>query len=531
MLGKANKEKISSFIILLIIVIITSIFACNDLDGMVGDTALFADAMKTALSTGHLESELYASTQDYIDRNKAAVSVEERLTDEQWITGPEGFSRNILKFHTYYILYLLAPFTAFVSGVTVETIAQVFSFFMALWLIYLLAREKDVPWYFALLVLLLISFHPGFYYSLYGPFYPDKLFLFAGMYLIYSVEKKDYSHFHFFMAYILCILIGERAALYTGAFLISWTILFWKKSPKWRWLRIAFGCVGVLYFWVMTHYVLTNIYYDKVDSSLNVKNIIVLFSDPSYQYMVVKFILLNLIIFGGVALFNWRTALIGFASTIPNLLYNLGGAEKFGWTLHYHSYYFTILIWAVSCGLCAFFIYVRRKVNKKQCIAISIVFVFVLCSLTSAFEPFSKSTISFKKEEIPYSYAGLTIAKARSFSGTMEVTQGFKSFVKENIPPGSHVSTIEMAMPYLYDEMAISLYPMNIKSADYIVTSYYLDDSSNLVLSGATSYLGTEETEKLNRGLQEQLESFGYSIDGLKTYHPFGIVIIPKKSI
>lgn len=43
-------------------------------------------------------------------------------------------------------------------------------------------------------------------------------------------------------------------------------------------------------------------------------------------------------------------AILALGALVPNLLGSIGGAEKLGWTTHYHSPYFPFLVLAVLLG-------------------------------------------------------------------------------------------------------------------------------------------------------------------------------------
>jgi hypothetical protein len=56
-----------------------------------------------------------------------------------------------------------------------------------------------------------------------------------------------------------------------------------------------------------------------------------------------------------------RLALIAFGAMLPNILDNIAGAEKTGWSTHYHSVYFPFLVAAALIGFANLWKRVKTK--------------------------------------------------------------------------------------------------------------------------------------------------------------------------
>ena len=58
----------------------------------------------------------------------------------------------------------------------------------------------------------------------------------------------------------------------------------------------------------------------------------------------------------------------------------------------------------------------------------------------------------------------------------------------------------------------ISIYPVGLDQADYVVLPYHAEGKST-VYSGAISYLGPENTARLDACLQARMRSDGYDLE------------------
>ena len=73
------------------------------------------------------------------------------------------------------------------------------------------------------------------------------------------------------------------------------------------------------------------------------------------------------------------------------------------------------------------------------------------------------------------------------------------------IPPGTKVSVIEGAMAVLYKTRHLSIYPVNINRADYLVILGSVSGERATSVGGAISYAGQLYAERLNQCLWEKV--------------------------
>lgn len=530
MLEIGKREKLITILVSIILIFGFTQISYNDLEGQVGDTALYSQIVENISKNGQAVSSIHASTQDFIDRGIAAIPIDERINDPVYTTPQAEQSRNILSFHFYLILYSIAPFAKVLSAEFVVTVIQTLSFIGLLMFAYLLMRNRSTPIIGSVIALILIASHPGWSLAIFGPFYPDRIFLLTGMYLTWSISKKHFNIIHFIVAAILCMLVGERAALYAGMFVLAYTLLFWKTNTTCRTVRIVTGIVALIYSIILTKLVLSNLYYDSI-FSLDLKTIISMFADPVYCQKVVLFLIINIVLFGIVSIFEWRAAIIGFLSMVPNIITNIGGAEKLGWSLHYHSYYFTILVWALAMGYSAFFIKFGDKKTKIISLRkVSYAVMGCIITLMILLDPYSFNNIILKPINAKNNITLRTGKKVSDLyvAGLAESIREWKNTIKTAVPEGSKVTAIESWMPSLSDNRTIYLYPMGIAIADYAVISYSKVDDEP-VYGGAITYFGAAETQRLNDAMIEKMKNeYGYDFEHAVYIEPISAVIIPR---
>jgi len=218
---------------------------------------------------------------------------------------------------------------------------------------------------------------------------------------------------------------------------------------------------------------------------------------------IYKFLFINLLLLVPFAIFAKRWAFIGLCSMVPNLIGSIGGAEKLGWTTHYHSFYFPFLIITLIMGASSLFQErSRRLVPIALTVAIGVTLFYALL------DPFSPPSLRFSLKQVRET----GLAKAVEFttvSGPAAAIIKRSEYLKNIaafIPPGSEVSTTESYMPLLYDHgvKLIHFYPLGLGESEYIVVPYSQEHSVPR-WEGFVSYLGPEVIEQANTCLQNRL--------------------------
>lgn len=521
------KEKILLGSILVALILFLVSISFYSASRYVGDTALFAQITSNIAHTGKAEGNIFANTQDYIDRHISAIPVDERIADDEAFQPPESQSRNILKFHCYIILYLLAPLCYFMSGFSCITIAQSTALAFSIFFIILLLHEKKIPIPVIIATIFLLISHPGWSIpAVYGPFYPERLFMGTGMYLVWSCEREKFSKPHFIIATILCALVGERGALYAGMFILAHTIFFWNRNKQ-NILKLTMGFISLGYSAFLMKFVLSNLFYSNLTQRFNIFPYLAI---PDNRKKIILFLVINIFLFLIIAVFDLRAFLIGAASLIPNLLYDCGGSEKIGWKLHYHVLYFVILMWAVTRGIICLYGWLNKKeikynLQKIVPVGVSIGFSFMLGFIN----PYDIS-ISFSVDNIKNNivFSSSHEIYNKYILGGMKTRKDFNNFISKNISKAAIVSTIEPGMCALSDDHQIYLFPMGTHLADAVIV-HYIEEDDKIQYIGSVTYYSVEETRKLDQFVVNKMEKEGYDIDNPNLFPSYGIAVINKK--
>lgn len=519
-----------NYIVLFVLCVVTAFlfFSSYYVDTRyVGDTALYGQITKNIAYTGRAESNIYANTIDFINRGIAGMSVEDILDNDDVLIPPKTQSRNILSFHACYILYLVAPLCYFVSDFTCLTLVQALALSLSIVFLILLMREKQLPILIIILACILFASHPGWSIpAVYGAFYPERIFMGTGMYLVWALDKQRFSKFHFCFSTLLCCLVGERGALYAGMFILAYTVFFWKEKRSDKALRISLGIGAVLYFFLMIKYVLDNLYYTGLGSKINIFSYL---KNETNIARIGLFLFINVVLFLSLSLLDWKAFIIAFASMIPNILYDVGGAEKLGWSLHYHVFYFVFLMWAVMRGIVAInkLLEIRFGSRTLRFVSLSgLCLTFIV--LISTVSPYDVG-VSFKIDNVKNNVfiCGSTCINRYYIKGEKSIREEFDEFVLSHVKKNDTISTIEEGMPVLTNHH-IYLYPLGLDTANAVLLSYY-EDEDGIHFCGSPIYASSEEDSKyFDNQMILRMGEMGYDIDNPSLFPAYGKAIITR---
>ncbi len=208
------------------------------------------------------------------------------------------------------------------------------------------------------------------------------------------------------------------------------------------------------------------------------------------------------------------------ACTAPNLIHTIGGAEKIGWSTHYHSMYFPVLVWASACGLIA----LRKKcrfrwANVFLCIYLATIAVYYITINPYSLEGLKPSIKNFDVTNSLYNYV-LHINK--------EWYPHLKQLQKL-IPKGVVVSAPEGLQTALYQGRTVHYYPIGLDNSDFVVLPYDSQDQNpETRFGGAITYLGAENQKRLNECLWKRLIRAGFDTEH-PIYSPVGSFAVFKK--
>jgi hypothetical protein len=468
------------------------------------DQAYFLETIDTTFETGRSTTMLMGSVihaiQDLITAPVSQVCGYRFENDNR-----EYF--NLYERHSFPILYGLAGLRIFLSARVIYYLCTLVAFPGLLFAVYFRSRKIGVSAILSAILLLMVAFHPAWSYSAFGQFYLDKLFPILGIvyfFILHDWITLDHRRpVALLVIGILAASTSERSAIMLVAGTLGVYALFGLRR---RWARldilplILALALGIYAFTYM-RYVQHNSDYSSFSAGVYT-SVSAIANNTEAAKPIYKFLLINLLLLAPFALFAKRWALIALLSMVPNVIGSIGGAEKLGWTTHYHSAYFPFLIVAIVVGAAALW-----KTKSRVFIPIAMTLGISVTLFYAFLDPFPP-TVGFSQEQIRetglvkmvefYTVTGkaaLIISRARRM-------QNIAAFV----PPGSDVSTLEGHMPALYERGVkwIHFYPLGLGKSDYLIIPYTKKDNVYR-WEGFVSYLGSDVIEQTNSCLQKRI--------------------------
>lgn len=424
---------------------------------------------------------------------------------------PSGRGMSILDIHAYYILYPLAAFTWLFPPHVILAVINGFGFASVIFILYWVIRRQGVPILGAIAFCFLVMAHPAWSHAALGDFYADRFFMPLGLLYVFLLHDAVTRLNNISRKYLLLTLaVGllaasttERGAIMIALFTIASLVLY-KKNIADRGEKIvlaifAIALLGYVFLYFKLRYVNHAGNGSLVTILQGIPHFIEQYQDPTYAAKAREFIVINVLLFGIFALFDWRLALIAIAALLPNLLTTIGGAEKTGWATHYHSMYFPFVAFAAAIGYCKLWELLGDAKYR-------LMLVVLLLALIPAISNYS----------IGYGSELGAVKRLNHF-----YAQGAQSYEKQMaaqlkqiaaaIPAGAKVTTTERFVPTLYRDRTIYYYPVGIDVADYAVLTKVIQPDGSFYYAGAISYIAGE-SKKVDMCLTDRLKRAGYDL-------------------
>ncbi len=432
---------------------------------------------------------------------------------------------NAFKIHFYLILYLLVPFVWLFPAVWVWAIATSVVFIGMLGLIYWFLRSKSVSVIGSVLFCLLISAHPAWNYSVQWQIYPDRLFMLFGLLLALLVDNNKIRMKWVVLVAVICAMIVEKTALITGMFIIGYVFLYHTRLTKKEkvWLLLA----GSLIF--IVGYLITNIYLENVyySSFLTIHSFINFFpnliKDPLLVKNLAVFLLFNgifLLIFG---VWEKKASLLAIMVMLPNIVGSIGGAEKMGWSTHYHSIYFPVLVWASAKG----YVKLNKYIKERHWIYFSYLVLFGIAIVLWSTNPFGWKNLKFnindvrKNAWLQYKNIAQDFLKHR---GYYDYLVQRNNSIDDSMLKGTIVSAPEEFWVPIFEGRKVYYYPLGIDSADYVILRVNKIGDSHMEMSGYLSFLGADNAKKADQYLLNRMDKLGYDLSNPKIINNMAII-------
>jgi len=521
-LGLARRELLIVLAIFLILTaMLTALKILNPADQR-GDTAFYEQTTENIANRGvavsSLQANILAFVQSDIPSTPAAKMADKPLPP------PSVPEIDVLRWHGYVILYPIAVLVKVFPTDAVLFALDVLSFTGTVLIAYLVLRRKGVPVLGAALFCLLVVSHPGWSYALLsGQFYPDRLFLIAGFALMVLASSLRAPWSLLVAAGVVAAMVNERGGITGGLFLIAFAVLYWREIPKRpREFRLGLGIAMLLYGTIMLKFVITNFYYATFLPS-NLAGVLYNFGLPNFPQHLGIFVLVNAVLLI-VALFEWRAALIAVFLMLPNAIGNIGGAEKLGWSTHYHVYYLPALIWAAMLGYARLYRIVSSERSRTLAFyGIAVVLALVMSSIQPYTGAIGVSNIS--SNFVFTFWNAATTWFTPSGLAHNPVPDEFNSAV----PPGSVVTAPEVAMPYLFRNRTVRFFPIDVDHADYAVLSATREPGGGVTYGGIFTFLGAEEAKKIDAVLVRRMRKDGYDFDHPTFIPQLGAAVLKRR--
>jgi hypothetical protein len=453
------------------------------------------------------------------------------LLPEDACAMPLGFypAYNVFDNHAYTVLYPLALVAKIIGIEAVFSVANSFAYLTLLLAPYIFLRYQGLARFPAVIFSFLVLCYPGWSWAAIGDYYLDRLYMPFMLLLLYALHrqlKKPADKNYFLLIPIFLAIAAasftERAAIMVIAVLAFFCVMFPAfRSNK----KILIVAVSVIVFLVAYLFCYYRFFYHGVEGANGIVGNALL----SYPQMVERvnnpklwtFLLTNFLFLGWCVFFaGWRYALLLLGALVPNILVSIGGAELTGWTTHYHSMYIPFLIFTASIGFLKLNEYIKANALQRTfpvMVGLSAL-VVVYC--------FDPSTGAWSKGV--RGSLGLTSSVFRFYlkpnaSGDLAMAHWLKTLAVD-IPVGAKVSSVEGAMPALYQQRRLALYPFGMDEAEYIVVSGTV---VNGVPTGIVGAANDRDTPLLNECLVKRAVNQGFVL--FKDLPSVGVVIFKKE--
>lgn len=490
---------------------------------------------------------LFESVNSILDNgvptSKSLISLEKtfsllQLSPEQYcaddLISTRNSPYNVIDNHAYIGLYPIAVLSLFTGSAELTfAMLNALVYVSLLLLPYLYLRAFGMPWLMRIGFLALVLIYPGWLYPQTWDYYMDKFympFLLALLYLLHVAKSKRFTNKDaritwgvglFFVGFMASIMT-ERGALLVILSLAFYLIFFFKNFYQSKLYPYLLFLIGFSALYLGCYF----LYFHKGISGGGglISNMIVDFEVLKIRFSSDQFgafVKSNFLVFGLPILFSGIPyILLSLSSLLPNVFITIGGAELNGWATHYHSSYIPFLIFSASIGYLNFF--KALKLNKIKLIFLSLILIYSYL-VSNLYDPFTGiwgrgvnfDILSNVKKYYLSGESSAEKIKANKIKGLEEV-----------IPAGAVVSAPEGAFSALYKTRNISIFPVNIDRADYLVAS---GSSINGVLrdfGGAATHLSGDEALKLNECIHQRAKKQGFVL--LKSIPEAGLLVFGR---
>jgi len=479
-----------------------------------GDTAMYYQSLQSIDRSGVPLSNIGASSV-WIHTYQPA-----RLTPAQLAVAPLPPSPiselNLLEWHSYFILYPIAALTLIFPAPPILVGIYVLSFTGALLFAYLLIRSRGVPVAAALVYCVLLMTYIPWSQGLTGQFYPDRIFVLAGLGFMYVVSVRRSPVWLQIALGLACASITERGALVAGIAAIAFAASSWRALEQRR-FRLGLGIALLAISFAEFHSLINTENGHYMAASL--RQLARWFSNPVFAGETVSFVVVNLPLLL-LALFDRRRAAVALLLMLPNVFGSINGNEKIGWTTSYHSYYMPALILASASGFALAYERARTAMHRNAVLAATA----ALALFTAMLDPYAFPRIDVSFGNIGSSFIPQLVPAVKTVGSQPGYAADYAA-IRKAVPRGSLVTAVEPAMPILYRDRNLQFYPLGLDRAGYAVLSPATEPDGTHNLFGGFATFANEQ-KRADAALLARMRKDGYDVDHPLVFDSVGLVVV-----
>lgn len=483
------------------------------------DTAFLLEITDGTIKNGEPVSKLLNVA---IDASKTWSDTPKNVCSSELLASNDVY--NVLDNHAYYAIYPISLISNLFSESITLSYLNSLSFLLLLIIPYLFLRNAQLPVLYAMFFSLIVSMHFAWSYSSVGDLYLDRFYMpFALLYMagLYSVlvNKRKFNNKISILLILLSGIVAasmtERAAIMIGLSTFSILFISWEKIDSQR-IRLALGILGSLflvyaYWYISSRFIGVETGGSLTDIPSKLNGLLNRLFNPNNLGNLIIFTTVNVFMLGIYSVFaGFRTTLVTVSALLPNLLVTMGGAELVGWTTHYHSMYFPVLIFTSMLG---YSVMVKNDYKYKM-IKFKYILMLVPIFTFSVINPYSSGLGFSLKSNYLVSLHNKLWTYYVVPSASIEATYNINNErFNRAVPEGTNISVPEAMMPILYKNRNISYYPLGIDTADYTILNLAYDELGDAYYKGGISYHGVEAADRLDRCLSQRLIDTNYDVN------------------
>lgn len=469
-----------------------------------GDSASYVDFFSYKQPSDFLRSDMTLSVWPLFQFiQSGSQDFQELLTNTN--VGISNFHWHAYVLTGIFSLLGISNFSLFPNLIFFPIVLMSISFVVGLKLIFqYLASKLSILQACIYMGILLIN--PIFFQSILGQTYIDRLFFGPAVYILIRIFDQKKLLLKDSVIAFITILISERAALYLGITIVLSLIFFrfsdLKSDHKVKVLGFV-GISGVGWFLIWNFYFATSDYY----AAISLEGIISNFNSAMFgpRSPLLAELLLILLPFLILISTNIYLSILSAALILPNILFNIGGAELTGFYTHYHAGYSPLIFTLAAFG----FVNVSRssifKVGFKRLFDVSILFLISIwiVSYWQFSNHLSPLNLFLSNQIVGKSFDALGIVPSE-----IRLTREKTARDLQNLLAGISSKDELVSMPeYLFPTAfslgfsKISYFPVDVGVSQYVVAPY---SPTNINYPDVAIYGLTPESNRIPWGLALQ---------------------------